>query len=98
MSVEICAVTATSSPAGTAARTIHATARRTGGGAAASCGSPAARVRPARTNTTPQAAISRMRTQNPADQARLWSVSRVSGSTASGYEISARKLPTLLAA
>src|SRR5437870_13846990 len=94
------AVTATSSPDGTAASTIHTSTFRQVGGVASSA--PGASIADTlledRRSSMPQAAISTRSTPKPIDQYNACSPSRMNGSIAAGYDISARTLPKLLAA
>src|SRR5262249_33979046 len=97
MSVEICAVTEISSADGTAASTIQrAACAQLGAGVGAAL---AAAARGADCSISrPDQAISAISTMNSAAQTWRSLTSAVNGSTTNGYEISARKLPTLLAA
>src|SRR5262245_23624207 len=96
----MCAVTAISRPDGTAASpTQVAASSHVGGAASASAVSAGSgKALRERRSSTPQPAISTISAKNPTDHMVVWSPRRVSGSTTNGYEMSARKLPTLLAA
>src|SRR3954453_13128520 len=99
-SVEMCAVTEIKSADGIAARITQRTAsRQVGAGAASSsCRAVASAVRGERSISTPHQAINAISTTKNTAQVQRCCPRVVSGSTAKGYEISARKLPTLLAA
>src|SRR5947209_5044186 len=99
-SVEICAVTEIKSADGIAAsRTQRVASRQVGAGTAASSSVALCVVpRGERSISAPHQAINAISTRKKMAQVQRCWLSVVKGSTANGYEISARKLPILLAA
>src|SRR4051794_26927410 len=94
-SVEICAVTAINSPDGTAARKIQRKRSGQFGATASTSSLVAAATTGERSNNMPQPAISTTNKPYSAVQIRFCVCSENIGSSSTGYDSSARKLPIL---